>query len=414
MTQDKRTNFNTQISEEASEWFVEFRLGDIDATGRRKFDTWIRSSPEHLRAYLEIAALWNEGGSLGAHPDLNSDALIALARAEGNVVPLDPAAGAERSASVSNAPPQATGELHRRSPPALAGESSVSAAEVPPARRLSRRRFWSLAAALTAIIVGTVLTVSWQLGRGTVYATTVVERRTIKLEDGSSVELNSRSRIRVRFSKAQRDVELLEGQVLFQVAKNPTRPFVVHSDAVRVRAVGTQFDVNRKAVGTTVTVVEGRVAVYQELPFSSARPPEAINTKAPPSMHGVPTAEGLTALERSGPAWQAGSPAIYLTAGEQLTLTGRTASVPHRASTSAATAWTQGELVFESALLTDVAEEFNRYSERRLTVEDHGTHPLQLSGVFTTDSGFLIRYLRQRPDITVEESATEIRIVRHD
>ncbi len=74
-----RIRINTQISEEAAEWFVEFRTGDMDAAGRRAFDSWVRSSPEHLRAYLEIAAIWNEGGSLDVHKELNVDALISLA-----------------------------------------------------------------------------------------------------------------------------------------------------------------------------------------------------------------------------------------------------------------------------------------------------------------------------------------------
>jgi ferric-dicitrate binding protein FerR (iron transport regulator) len=59
-----------------------------------------------------------------------------------------------------------------------------------------------------------------------------------------------------------------------------------------------------------------------------------------------------------------------------------------------------------------VAERFNRYSQRRLVTEDHGSVPFRLSGVFSTDPDFLIRYLRERTDIQVEESATQIRIIR--
>ena len=68
----------------------------------------------------------------------------------------------------------------------------------------------------------------------------------------------------------------------------------------------------------------------------------------------------------------------------------------------------------ELLTLADVAEEFNRYSSRRLIVEDHGTRPLKLSGVFATDSNFLLSYLRQRPDITIEETPAEVRIIRRD
>jgi ferric-dicitrate binding protein FerR (iron transport regulator) len=57
-----------------------------------------------------------------------------------------------------------------------------------------------------------------------------------------------------------RDIELLSGQALFDVAKDPGRPFVVRSGGTEVRAVGTQFDVYKKHHGVVVTVIEGRVS----------------------------------------------------------------------------------------------------------------------------------------------------------
>lgn len=64
MERQPPSKLNTQIYTEACEWFVECRAGTLDAVLRREFDRWLRRSPEHLSAYLEIAAIWNEGPSL--------------------------------------------------------------------------------------------------------------------------------------------------------------------------------------------------------------------------------------------------------------------------------------------------------------------------------------------------------------
>ncbi len=78
---------------------------------------------------------------------------------------------------------------------------------------------------------------------------------------GGAAQLQSR--LRVSFSEQIRTVELIDGQALFEVAKNPARPFVVVSGKTSVRAVGTQFDVYRKSAGTVVTVLEGPGRCYR-------------------------------------------------------------------------------------------------------------------------------------------------------
>src|SRR5882757_4359487 len=79
MDRHARSKMNTQIYEEACTWFVESRAGDLDDTGRRELERWLRKSPEHLSAYLEIASIWNEGPSLGPQGQWTADALIELA-----------------------------------------------------------------------------------------------------------------------------------------------------------------------------------------------------------------------------------------------------------------------------------------------------------------------------------------------
>jgi transmembrane sensor len=390
MAQEKRTKLNAQISEEAAEWFVQFRLGDVDVSGRQEFDTWVRSAPEHLRAYLEIAAIWNEGSSLDPQRELSIDVLTSLARAEGNVVAL-------------------------ARPP---GEDSTKWFRQPRIPR-PRYRWFAIAASIVFLTLAAGSFAWFQYFGPHIYSTDVAEQRSVRLSDGSTVELNSRSRIRVRFSEHEREVDLLEGQVLFHVAKDRTRPFVVHSGKARVQAVGTQFDMYRKQNGTVVTVLEGRVAVSNGEFETGLLPIPAPEVSAPRVLLHSPTGNlgaspNTPDSDAVHPPMQADSARVYLSAGEQVTLTPKVAPRLIRANVSATTAWTQGQLVLDSAPLADAAEEFNRYSTRRLVVEDASVHPLRLSGVFSTDPDFFIRYLRQRPDITVQETESEIRIIRHD
>ena len=242
------------------------------------------------------------------------------------------------------------------------------------------------------------------------YATTTGEQRSLEFTDGSTVELNSRSRIRVRYSEGERAVDLLEGQALFHVAKDPRRPFIVNADGTRVRAVGTRFDVYRKHDGTVVTVVEGRVAVRTDLGAASAEESQPTATAGAGSAAlqdgvGVPSPSDAAGLSR-GP--------ILLSAGEQLVVTQKEAQKASHPNIASATAWTQREIVFESATLSDVAEEFNRYNRRQLIIEDPELYGFHISGVFSsTDPDSLIRFLRERPGVRVTVTGSEIRIAKN-
>ncbi len=236
------------------------------------------------------------------------------------------------------------------------------------------------------------------------YFTGVGEQRTFGLPDGSTVELNSRSKIRVRYANRIRAVDLLQGQALFEVAKDPGRPFIVSSDAIKVRAVGTEFDVYRKRAGTVVSVVEGRVAVCGRLATPAAGGRRRLADALPAGGY----AQGSSVPEPGAPGSRqagGGGPAIVVAAGEQLTVTSESVRKIEHASMMQATAWRRRKLVFDSATLADVADEFNRYSDRQIVVDGSGPVDLRISGVFSiTDSESLIRFLRERSDVTIEET----------
>lgn len=335
---------NRQIYEEASEWFTRMRDGEDTPAARSELMTWFRRSPEHVSAYLDIAAVWMESKNVSVDAEVDLETRIAQARADLGIAELIP----------------------RREP------------LQPKTWRWRTKLPMAMAASAALVLMGI-----WFYGQRDTYTTGTGEQHSIALSDGSTVELNSRSRLKVRFTEGVRNVELLEGQALFRVAKNPTRPFIVATGDTRVRAVGTQFDVYRKSGGTIVTVIEGRVAVISSLPVTAER------------------------AEAS-----ASSPSLFLTAGERLTVAPRTVPRPTRVNVAAATAWTQRQLVFEFTPLGEAAEEFNRYNARQLVVEGEALRAFKISAIFrSTDPASLVRYIQTQPGIRIQESEDTIRIL---
>jgi transmembrane sensor len=403
-----RSRVGRLILEEASEWFVDFRVGDVDAHAREAFDEWLRRSPEHIRAYMEIAKTYVELPALQAIRQLDVDALIAYARSGENVVPFDSADAASMNEAPTPAIPRQRDDVR--------------------ATRTERRRYRLLAAVSCALVLVTALW--WRSERYPSYSTDIGERRSITLADGSTVDLNARSLIRIEFSSAERHVELLDGQALFQVAKDKNRPFTVRSGNATVRAVGTEFDVYRKANGTTVTVLEGRVAVYSSArsdpaaptpastpvaasPRAAAQTPFPVHSSAEPlSSSRASNSEARLPAAASGLVDPSGSTGVLLSAGEQVTVTPWQAlPAPAHADVAAATAWTERRLIFEGARLSDVVQEFNRYNRRQLVIDGAQLSDFHVSGVFSsTDPTALIRFLRAQPGMRLTESDKEIRI----
>jgi transmembrane sensor len=381
---------NEQIYQEACEWFVEFRSGDLDDADRRQFDLWARKSPEHLAAYLEIAAIWNEGSALDSDRKRDAEALIAQSAADAtNVVPLP-----DRPRSEVSPTPHSESSSSLR-PRKIEDQQSRQRHFSPPRVRLAA----SIAA--VSMIVGALI--GYQRLQTPIYTTTFGEERSITLEDGSVIDINSHSKIRIRYTTDERNVDLLEGQALFHVAKNPARPFFVSSATTQVRAVGTEFDVYQKLGGTVVTVVEGRVAVLSR---SDTRTGEV----ADPREAAVPRGGASDAQKLP----DGGNPPIFLSAGEQVLVTPRTMQKADHPNIAIATAWTQRQLQFESASLSDVAEEFNRYNQRQLVIEDPTLYDFHISGVFSSsDPASLVRFLRGRPGVRVTETRMEIRVSRN-
>jgi transmembrane sensor len=386
----KAPKLSGQILDEATTWFVEFGEGEQNQSAREEFIRWLRTSPEHVRAYLQITAHWEDARALKESQTRTIEELIALARAEGNVIALGSAPrphlgrAAFAEIGVSSAGPSKPAVAALPSQPAVEVSSeSVISVSTTGARRLAAYRPAIAAGILVVIAAGTL---GWLALREPTYATGIGEQRTLTLAEGSTVELNARSKIRIAFHPHERDVELLEGQALFKVTKDRTRPFIVKSGDTQVRAVGTAFDVYRKTAATVVTVIEGRVAI---LP-----PPQA-------SVESAGSVSPVVALP----------PVVLVSAGQQVTVTAQAMTAPRLADTAAATAWTQKQMVFASTPLSEVVAEFNRYNTRQLVISDPSIASTRISGVFSsTDPASLLRGLNANR-FTVRETPDRVEIM---
>jgi transmembrane sensor len=132
---------------------------------------------------------------------------------------------------------------------------------VPADRRLTpaaRRSAFMLLAGAAATLAG--VWVMWPAHSET-WTTGAGEQRTLILDDGSRVTLNTRTRLSVRMARRTRDVELVQGEAFFEVTKDASRPFTVHTRLGTARAVGTRFNVYLGEQKLGVTTEEGRVLV---------------------------------------------------------------------------------------------------------------------------------------------------------
>lgn len=424
MSRHDRTAFNAQIYEEAVEWFTQCRASTLAEPTRRAFNHWLRKSPEHQRAYLEVAAIWDEGLSLDAARKWTTDSLVRDAlKDDGNLVPWPAAVthgrlpiseseqgvadGASQTVAGGGWWRQVLDKALGRSLPQRQQSNDLKpvAARISAPRTgrlvgsslgallLSRRGF--VTAAAVTVVIGATIGTRFALVPD-VYATGIGEIRTITLEDGSTVDLNTRTEVSVDFSRDQRVVTLIAGQAFFRVAHDAERPFLVDSGSAQIRAVGTEFDVYRKATDAVVTVVEGKVAVTAPALAGLA------GTSAAGTVEQRSDAAGLVDGE---------SRAVLLGAGDQMTVTSAGLQPIVRANIATAMAWTEGQIIFEAAPLTRVAEEFNRYNERPLVIASSGVPSFHVSGVFfSTDPASLIQFLRDRPDLRVVETPAEVRI----
>ncbi len=241
--------------------------------------------------------------------------------------------------------------------PALAATGGVTMPAAPAAPTTRRWIHWGIGVGLgAAAAAALVLRFALPATQSENLATPIGQRRALTLADGSRVELNAQTSLRIDIDRKERRARLASGEAFFAVQKDPARPFVVETPAGSVRVTGTQFDVRVDTSALEVTVVEGQV---------QAHPGEA------GARSGLP---------------------VSLAAGDRLSA--GAGSVNVRALSAAelddALAWRQGQIVFKGVPLREALARFARYHGRTISVSA-GAARFPVGGRYSLDdlNGFL-------------------------
>lgn len=308
------------IFAQAEYWFVRLHAENCTPQERMAFRQW-RADPVCAEAYAATEALWEEVGEAETHPEIQELSQEVLAET------------APSSRTTSNE--QLTTKWAFR-PMALA--ASVAA---------------------IAVALGSAL---W-LYDPNAYTTGLGEQQTVTLDDGSTVVLNTETRLEVEFTEAARELHLVRGEALFDVRKDPQRPFLVAAGDSRVRALGTRFQVRRDADRTKVTLLEGRVRVEKSAPQTTNNEQPTTNNVLPPMPE-----------------------PILLEPGEQVALADNHEEIVRDTieNEEAVVSWTNGRLIFRATPLEEAVAEVNRYARTKIRIADPRLADLPISGTFVT------------------------------
>lgn len=289
-------------AEAATRWLVLLQADDARAEHRREFAEWLAADPAHRLAYREAERFWDQLDVL-PEPDIQAMGALLSPRASG---------------------------------PDRAGAAAPRRVGWVGAWR--RAALLSAAAALAALCLVSLIQ-TWHLGAD--YRTATGEQRSVTLNDGSTVHLNTATALSVEITPAARRLVLHEGEAFFSVAPDTRRPFEVVAGGGTIRALGTAFNVRADGGQVVVTVTEHAVRVIGHH-----------------AVVDVPEGRRLS----------------YGSAGSF--------SLVETADLDRALAWRRHRLVFEHQPLAEVIAEVNRYRRGWIVLRDPSLQRLPVTAVF--------------------------------
>ncbi len=326
------------LEDQTAAWVSKLDSDALDEDSIAAFKQWCKQSPEHLAEFERHLALWN---------DMN-----VLTRLR---------------------PPE---RIHRAS-----------------LRRGSMRAGWrsGLAFCVCALLVVTALMFQ---GQGQTYRTDIGEQKTVQLEDGTRLLLNTNTELRVRYSDGQRQVQLMRGEAHFDIAHDASRPFDVQAGEGLVRALGTAFSVYLKSEDVEVVVTEGEIAVLSRQGL--AEEASAAHSQLLANAH-----------ESDEPPPRESSPVLATAkAGSVLIYDRYTAEHVNKARDDSGgdkLAWHKGMLVFRTEPLSAVIAELSRYTEIKIVIPEPEVRAIKVGGFFKVgDLESVFEALEQGFDIQAE------------
>jgi transmembrane sensor len=317
-----RRETSRQIDHDAAHWAVRTDRG-LSAEEEAELGDWLAADPRRHGAFMRMRAI-------AIHSE--------RAKALGAGFDADAFKAGKDGAGLNVAPPAAADPI-----------ASNDDDESQAGRLMPRRRFvWGGGAiAASVVLLAASLTL---IPRGQTYETRLGESRVVTLPDGSVMTLNTDTNVNVRFSDAERLIELDHGEALFDVAHNKVRPFVVLTDGARVRAVGTSFTV-KKLDGEPLAVMVSDGTV--ELTRPTIQKPVRIAANNTVTVGARSTAPKPVSISREEVVRE--------------------------------TAWKAGRIAFEGESLSEASAEFARYSEIRIVVDDPTVGREEITGLFASN-----------------------------
>ncbi len=316
MNKSPYTTNQGAIKQVAASWYSRELTGDLSIEEQNAFQDWLALDAQHAIEYAKIESTWDRVQNLDGRNSIN--ALVNSA---------------------------------------LTGKSQRSTG---PFKELFRFLQPGWAAALGACLLVVVgLAVFNYRQTDQIYTTAVGERKTVLLQDNSTIELNTDSLVKVAFSKDAREIFIEKGQVHFAVTHDPERPLFVYAGTNRVHVLGTKFDVYAKPHEMTVTLVEGQVEVAQVRAGSLIKNDQVIWRER------LLPGEQVT-LRHSGEGQPGAEPQII------------------NVDIKRATSWRQNKLDFDDVKLKYAIAEFNRYLQHPVIIVDDRLSNIKIGGVFKT------------------------------